>query len=127
MSALGGKADMLVCGCLLSRSLLGVKRTCIAALHESAFDPKRTWVDLNNPFQTLEKDWYAVLELRGLHETARFHQSHSWFGGCLPVRGRSPGRSKATDRRHSGLRGGQSGCTTSYRSLIEGASPVRLD
>src|SRR5262245_27665513 len=28
MSAFGGKADMAFCGCLLSRSLLGVKRTC---------------------------------------------------------------------------------------------------
>src|SRR5262245_40361299 len=28
MSAFGGKADMTVCGCLLSRSLLGGKRTC---------------------------------------------------------------------------------------------------
>src|SRR5262245_7021971 len=34
--------DMTVCGCLLSRSLLGVKRTCRFALHMSAFDPKRT-------------------------------------------------------------------------------------
>src|SRR5262245_24592208 len=42
MSAFGGKADMSVCGCLLSRSLLGGKRTCVAALHESAFDPRRT-------------------------------------------------------------------------------------
>src|SRR5262249_30057114 len=42
MSAFGGKADMTICRCLLSRSLLGVKRTCVAALHESAFDPKRT-------------------------------------------------------------------------------------
>src|SRR5262249_22071660 len=42
MSAFGGKADMTVCGCLLLRSLLGVKRTWPVALHESAFDPKRT-------------------------------------------------------------------------------------
>ena len=33
-----------MCRCLLSRSLLGVKRTCVAALHESAFDPKQTFV-----------------------------------------------------------------------------------
>src|SRR5262245_53457380 len=43
MSAFEGKADMTVCGCPLLRSLLGVKRTCVAALHESAFDPKRTF------------------------------------------------------------------------------------
>jgi hypothetical protein len=42
MSAIGGKADMAVCGKSLSRSLLGVKRTWVCALHMSAFDPKRT-------------------------------------------------------------------------------------
>src|SRR5262245_189308 len=35
-------ADMTVCGCPLSRSLLGLKRTCLVALHMSAYDPKRT-------------------------------------------------------------------------------------
>src|SRR5262245_47267594 len=42
MSAFGGKADMTGCGCLLSRSLLGVKRTWAGAVQMSAFDPKRT-------------------------------------------------------------------------------------
>src|SRR5262245_2836833 len=42
LSAIGGKADMTVCGSPLSRSLLGVKRTWVGALHMSAFDPKRT-------------------------------------------------------------------------------------
>src|SRR5262249_53307279 len=42
MSAFRCKADMTVCGCLLLRSLLGVKRTCSFALHMSAYDPKRT-------------------------------------------------------------------------------------
>ena len=37
-----GKADMIVCGNPLSRSLLGAKRTCPFALHMSANDPKRT-------------------------------------------------------------------------------------
>jgi hypothetical protein len=46
MSACAGKADMTVCGSPLSRSLLGVKRTCRFALHESAYDPKRTLVVL---------------------------------------------------------------------------------
>jgi hypothetical protein len=41
MSAFGGKADMTFCGNLLSRSLLGVKRTCRFALQMSANDPKR--------------------------------------------------------------------------------------
>src|SRR5262245_61413239 len=44
MSAFGGKADMAVCGSPLSRSLLGVKRTCPLALNMSAYDPKRTLV-----------------------------------------------------------------------------------
>src|SRR5262245_13114263 len=42
MSAFGGKADMMFCGCLLSRSLLEVKRTSLVAAHMSAYDPKRT-------------------------------------------------------------------------------------
>src|SRR5262249_56252399 len=42
MSAFGGKADMVLCGNSLSRSLLGVKRTWLVAAHMSAFDPKRT-------------------------------------------------------------------------------------
>jgi hypothetical protein len=42
MSAFGGKADMAFCGISLSRSLLGVKRTWVGALHMSANDRKRT-------------------------------------------------------------------------------------
>jgi len=42
LSANGGKADMAVCECLLSRSLSGVKRTSLVATHMSACDPKRT-------------------------------------------------------------------------------------
>src|SRR5262249_40507407 len=45
MSAFRGEADMTVCGGLLFWSLLGVKRTSLVALHESAYDPKRTWRD----------------------------------------------------------------------------------
>src|SRR6476620_1756033 len=41
ISAFGGKADMTIGTCPLSRSLLGVKRTCPFALHMSANDPKR--------------------------------------------------------------------------------------
>jgi len=44
MSAFGGKADMTLRGNPLSRSLLGVKRTCRFALHMSAYDPKRTYL-----------------------------------------------------------------------------------
>ena len=53
MSAFGGEADMTGCRSPLSRSLLGVKRTCLVALHESAFDPKRTSLArLSRPFAT---------------------------------------------------------------------------
>src|SRR5262245_14868794 len=48
MSAFGGKADMTVCRCPLSRSLLGLKRTWAIALQMSAFDPKRTLLALPN-------------------------------------------------------------------------------
>ena len=44
MSAFGGKADMPIAECLLLRSLLGVKRTCLFAAQMSAYDPKRTSV-----------------------------------------------------------------------------------
>src|SRR5262245_43690837 len=42
MSAFGGKADMTGCGCLLSRSLLGVKRTLPFAAHMCARERTRT-------------------------------------------------------------------------------------
>src|SRR5262245_22993782 len=38
----GAKQTLDSRGCPVSWSLSGVKRTCVAALHESAFDPKRT-------------------------------------------------------------------------------------
>ena len=47
MSAFGGKADMTFAGGPLLWSLLGVKRTCLFALHMSAYDPKRTWTHLS--------------------------------------------------------------------------------
>ena len=43
MSAFRGKADMTIWACLLLRSLSGVKRTWVGALHMSAYDPKRTF------------------------------------------------------------------------------------
>src|SRR5262245_55195797 len=42
MSAFRGKADMTIWASLFLRSLLGVKRTWVGALHMSAFDPERT-------------------------------------------------------------------------------------
>jgi len=44
MSAFGGKADMTIGTCPLSRSLSGVKQTSLVAAHMSACDPKRTSV-----------------------------------------------------------------------------------
>ena len=35
--------------CPLFRPLLGAKRTCLFALHMSAFDPKRTWAPSSLP------------------------------------------------------------------------------
>jgi len=52
MSAFGGKADMMFCGCPLLRSLLGVKRTCPFALHMSASDPMRTYPTYNPAFHS---------------------------------------------------------------------------
>src|SRR5262245_13036547 len=72
MSAFGGKADMSIGTCPLFRSLLGVKRTCVAALHESAFDPKRT----SAPFLSTRKSCYdpVVRASRGQeHEAAGIH------------------------------------------------------
>jgi hypothetical protein len=51
MSAFGGKADMTLCGNPLLRSLSGVKRTWLFAVHMSAYDPKRT--SLNSGLEVL--------------------------------------------------------------------------
>ena len=58
MSAFGGKADMVVCGCLLSRSLLGVERTSLVAPHMSAFDPKQTYFQLTQVNTCVVPDAY---------------------------------------------------------------------
>jgi hypothetical protein len=49
MSAFGPKADITIAACLLSRSLLGVKRTSRFAVQMSASDPKRTLGLLSAP------------------------------------------------------------------------------
>src|SRR5262245_12400225 len=75
---------MADCGCLLSRSLLGVKRTCVAALHESAFDPKRTSETASDhPFQYASFSRYNGQSLvsRGGNEAARVHQPYRRRGG----------------------------------------------
>src|SRR5262249_46876686 len=75
MSAFGGKADMTGCGCLLSRSLLGVKRTWLIAAHMSAFDPKRTLAALH-----VRRFQCASLSLGGGNETARVHYTSRQCG-----------------------------------------------
>jgi hypothetical protein len=49
---------MTFCGNPLSRSLLGLKRTCPCALHMSANDPKRTLAD-----QQLQLDIWILYAL----------------------------------------------------------------
>src|SRR5262245_53066090 len=59
MSAFGAKADMTIRACLLSRSLLGVKRTWTGAMQMSAFDPKRTFMPIKpQVFPTLGPNRY---------------------------------------------------------------------
>src|SRR5262245_39533116 len=73
---LGGKADMTGCGCLLSRSLLGVKRTSLFAAHMSAYDPKRTsGCPHTRPLPVCSFDAIRcpVLSLTGAHAAARVH------------------------------------------------------
>src|SRR5262245_24032234 len=59
---LGGKADMTGCGCLLSRPLLGVKRTWLIAAHMSASDPKRTWLAIvalwSTRHSSFSREWW---------------------------------------------------------------------
>src|SRR5262249_39696697 len=83
MSAFRGKADMTVCGCLLSRSLLGAKRTSLFAAHMSASDPKRTLGG------ALSRYWFEplrcpVLSLEGHDEAARIHYAGWRRGGVAP-------------------------------------------
>jgi hypothetical protein len=62
--------------CLLSRSLLGVKRTWLVAAHMSASDPKRTLANrcLISPLPSNVIVWCLVLSLRGGgHEATRVH------------------------------------------------------
>src|SRR5262245_29326044 len=65
MSAFGGKADIAFCEDPLSRSLLGVKRTCRFALHMSAFDPKRTLMRRIPLQKPSSKRYHALSWTRG--------------------------------------------------------------
>ena len=73
---LGGKADMTVCASPLSQSLSGVKRTCLFALHMSAFDPKRTsasalHMSAPDPIVALLRDFGAVRQMPESSKRAR--------------------------------------------------------
>src|SRR5215475_3099276 len=79
MSAFGGKADMTACESLLSRSLLGAKRTSRCAAHMSAYDPKRTrLLDRHSPI--------ADHKLASKSHWARWFlwRKHGSSGGLLP-------------------------------------------
>jgi len=67
MSAFGGKADKLLRGSPLWRSLLGAKRTSNLAPHTSAGDPKRTWRRVIKPLPLGEPESVRCCpERRGL-------------------------------------------------------------
>src|SRR5215475_8644526 len=89
MSAFEGKADMTVCGSPLSRSLLGVKRTCLCALHMSAYDPKQTSaVPRSGPSRVLVRiATVACPSLGGSNEKAGVHHASRRCGGHLAARG----------------------------------------
>src|SRR5262245_47745527 len=107
MSAFGGKADMMRGSGLLSRSLLGAKRTCPFALHMSAFDPKRTWrlhreMSAYGPrIGGCSGAQFSSVELRSLSCVAfpigDAHAGASYIG--RPIFGYLPGERKFSRRR----------------------------
>src|SRR5215831_1484467 len=103
MSAFGGKADMTFCGCLLLRSLLGVKRTWARAVHMSAFDPKRTKYLFRPRVHLLRFGKKTIGLVGGWFAQARFHQSRGWLGIALAVHRASAAADDAS-RRISGRR-----------------------
>ena len=64
----------------LLRSLLGVKRTWVGALHMAAYDPKRTWDEV---FPSPCLNSYDALSCRGSNEAARVHYARGQCGGCV--------------------------------------------
>ena len=90
MSAFRGKADMTIGTCPLSRSVSGVKQTCVFALHMSANDPKRTSADAADVLWTVteccaETTGSIRLYARELHHLAPFR---GFFGDQFPEIGR---------------------------------------
>src|SRR5262249_9228212 len=74
--------------CLLLRSILGVKRTCLVAPHMSAFDPKRT-----SPLNKSASDWHEhkqsvelALSVNGdVHASLLDCRTHNYR--CSQIRG----------------------------------------
>src|SRR5262245_18556991 len=121
MSAFRGKADMTVCGNPHSRSLLGVKRTCLVALHESASDPKQTCAPLPmNEFKRLR--WS-----RGGDETTRVNIVGSRERGVAARRARAAAQREETDRRTDRLFRERPGSTGPRRGVPRGAPERRVD
>jgi ABC transporter substrate binding protein len=127
MSAFDGKADMAFCGGPLLRSLLGVKRTCLVALHMSAFDPKRTSTSSG---WLLQVGTLLFYERRGgdeatpIHTFARRHVGVAGCGACAAIRNASDracvSAAQWTDRMvgfHRGL--GETGFTEGRNVTIE--------
>src|SRR5262245_55553413 len=91
MSAFEGKADMAFRESPLSRSLLGVRRTCRFAAQLAAFDPTLTLAVLIRPLpaRSVEAIRCPVLTLRGCNEAARVHRSIGRRGSVATRRARA--------------------------------------
>jgi hypothetical protein len=82
MSAFGGKADKTIVACPLLWSLLGVKRTCSVALHMSAFDPRRTFVQYgSSPFFLAQGDDHVATGRLGPNTGWRTHAARPCMSG----------------------------------------------
>src|SRR5262249_15550107 len=81
MSAFRGKADIRKRSCLLSRSLLGAKRTSLFAAHMSASDPKRTSVG-PRPTPSRVSAQIATITVRASGATMRRREFITILGGA---------------------------------------------
>src|SRR5262249_12924306 len=108
MSAFGGKADITICGCLLSQSRLGTKWTCLFALHMSACDPTRTFTAGRDTQTNAHKLFATGLGALGLLGYAVA------FGCCFRRRDTRPKPTRAVpNSRAAGGSGTSDGCVPS--------------